>query len=82
MAARRRSGQTGAAPAVDHRAVAELRKELNSLVKAWARRSGTPHGVVHTRLREHSGGGEVATASAEHLRARITQVRRWFVGQN
>lgn len=81
--AKRRSAPTHApAPTLDdHRAVAELRKELNSLVKAWARRSGTPHGVVHTRLREHSGGAEVATASADHLRARISQVRRWFVGQ-
>jgi len=69
------------ADVVDHRQVAELRKELNALVKAWARRSGTPHGVVHTQLREHSGGGEVARASAEHLQARIAKVRRWFVGQ-
>src|SRR5699024_7067312 len=41
---------------VDHRRLTELRKELNALVSAWARRSGTPHGVVHNRLREHSGG--------------------------
>ncbi|HLR27110.1 MAG TPA: DEAD/DEAH box helicase [Ruania sp.] len=68
-------------PVDDHRAVAELRKELNSLVKAWARRSGTPHGVVHNRLRERSGGPEVPTASADQLRTRIAQVRRWFVGQ-
>ncbi|CAM3728635.1 DEAD/DEAH box helicase [Occultella aeris] len=82
VAARKRRTPAAEAPPVDdHRAVAELRKELNSLVKAWARRSGTPHGVVHTRLREHSGGGEVATASADHLRSRISQVRRWFVGQ-
>ncbi|MBZ2196264.1 DEAD/DEAH box helicase [Occultella gossypii] len=80
-ARKRRTPAAEAAPVDDHRAVAELRKELNSLVKAWARRSGTPHGVVHTRLREHSGGGEVATASADHLRSRISQVRRWFVGQ-
>ncbi|WP_423817712.1 DEAD/DEAH box helicase [Ruania albidiflava] len=81
VAARRRNGQPDAAPVDDHRVVAELRKELNALVKAWARRSGTPHGVVHTRLREQSGGGEVATASAEHLRSRISTVRRWFVGK-
>ncbi|UFU08421.1 DEAD/DEAH box helicase [Ruania halotolerans] len=82
VAARGRRGQAEPAPVDDHRVVAELRKELNQLVKAWARRSGTPHGVVHTRLREHSGGGEVATASAEHLRTRIAKVRRWFVGQS
>lgn len=66
---------------VDHRRLTELRKELNALVGAWARRSGTPHGVVHTRLREHTGGGEVARASAEHLQERIAKVRAWFVGQ-
>ncbi|QGH71084.1 DEAD/DEAH box helicase [Pseudactinotalea sp. HY158] len=76
------AGQTqSASPAVDHRKLAELRKELNSLVSAWARRSGSPHGVVHTRLREHSGGAEVATASQEHLEKRIAQVRRWFLGK-
>ncbi|WP_159622773.1 DEAD/DEAH box helicase [Ruania rhizosphaerae] len=82
VAARRQKGAAEPAPVDDHRVVAELRKELNQLVKAWARRSGTPHGVVHTRLREHSGGGDVATASAEHLRTRIAKVRRWFVGQS
>ncbi len=67
---------------VDHRRLAELRKELNQLVSAWSRRSSTPHGVLHTRLRQHSGGGEVATATAEQIEARIAKVRRWFIGQN
>lgn len=67
---------------VDHREIARLRKELNQLVSAWARRSGTPHAVVHTRLRQHSGGGEVPVADATQLRSRIAQVRRWFVGQS
>ncbi|MGC0251394.1 DEAD/DEAH box helicase [Pseudactinotalea sp. Z1748] len=66
---------------VDHRRLTELRKELNALVSAWARRSGTPHAVVHTRLREHTGGGEVARAGAEHLQARIAKVRAWFIGR-
>ena len=78
-----RAGANGAqdADVVDHRKLRELRKELNSLVSAWARRSGTPHGVVHNQLREYSGGGEVAQASAEHLEARIAKVRDWFVGK-
>ncbi len=63
---------------VDHRKITELRKELNALVNAWARRSGTPHGVVHNRLREHTGGGEVAQASADQLTGRIDKVRHWF----
>lgn len=73
--------QQEAPDVVDHRRLAELRKELNALVSAWARKSNTPHGVVHTRLRQASGGGEVAVATQEHLEARIAQVRRWFVGQ-
>ncbi|MFV0252022.1 MAG: DEAD/DEAH box helicase [Beutenbergiaceae bacterium] len=71
-----------ARPAVDHRKLAELRKELNALVSAWSRRSSTPHGVLHTRLRQHSGGGDVATATVEQIEARIATVRRWFLGQS
>lgn len=63
---------------VDHRKLKELRQELNSLVGAWARRSGTPHGVIHTELRRGSGGPDVATADQAQLEARIAQVRRWF----
>ncbi|MCL3860381.1 DEAD/DEAH box helicase [Actinotalea sp. K2] len=69
------------APAVDHRRLAELRKELNALVGAWARRSGQPHGSVHTELRRRCGGPEVALASAEELGARTALVRDWFVGR-
>nr|WP_245529047.1 DEAD/DEAH box helicase [Beutenbergia cavernae] len=71
----------GAEPASDHRRLAALRKELSSLVSAWSRRSGVPHGVVHTRLRERSGGPEVPLASADQLQARIDAVRGWFVGR-
>ncbi|GMA31983.1 hypothetical protein GCM10025875_19750 [Litorihabitans aurantiacus] len=66
---------------VDHRELTKLRKELNQLVSAWARRSSTPHGVVHSRLRQHSGGPEVPQANADQLRARIARVRDWFVGK-
>ncbi|MDO8107109.1 DEAD/DEAH box helicase [Isoptericola sp. b441] len=69
------------APQVDHRRLAELRKELNALVGAWARRSGQAHGSVHTELRRRCGGPEVALASAEQLEARTTMVRDWFVGR-
>ncbi|GAA2725281.1 DEAD/DEAH box helicase [Cellulomonas aerilata] len=74
----------GAAPqpaVVDHRRVAELRKELNSLVSAWARRSGQPHGSVHAELRRRSGGPEVALATVEQLEQRVAVVRAWFVGK-
>ncbi|MEE6272844.1 DEAD/DEAH box helicase [Georgenia sp. MJ206] len=65
----------------DHRRRAELRKELSTLVSAWSRRSGTPHGVVHTELRSRCGGPEVAQARTEEIEARIALLRRWFVGR-
>jgi superfamily II DNA or RNA helicase len=68
-------------PAVDHRRLTELRKELNTLVGAWARRSSQPHGSVHAELRRRSGGPEVALATAEQLEARAVVVRGWFVGK-
>ena len=77
----RKNGTDGAA-VVDHRRLTELRKELNQLVSAWARRSSTPHGVLHTRLRQHSGGGEVATATSEQIEKRIEKVRAWFIGKS
>ncbi|MCV2396154.1 DEAD/DEAH box helicase [Actinotalea sp. M2MS4P-6] len=69
------------APEVDHRRLAELRKELNALVGAWARRSGQPHGSVHAELRRRCGGPEVALASQDQLEARTALVRGWFVGR-
>ncbi|MDT0166924.1 DEAD/DEAH box helicase [Actinotalea sp. AC32] len=77
----RADGAADARPVVDHRRLADLRKELNSLVSAWARRSGQPHGTVHTELRRRCGGPEVATATEEQLEARTAMVRGWFVGR-
>jgi superfamily II DNA or RNA helicase len=80
-----RSGKARAAEAerseFDHRRAASLRKELQQLVNAWARRSGQPHGVVHTELRKRSGGPEVPQASLEQLEKRVATVRGWFVGK-
>ncbi|MCE0486559.1 DEAD/DEAH box helicase [Ornithinimicrobium sediminis] len=64
-----------------HRALAEQRKELNTLVSAYARKSGQPHAVVHAELRRTCGGPELATASTEEVLARIDAIRRWFVGR-
>lgn len=82
----RQADQLGArrdsrAPAVDHRRLTELRKELNALVSAWARRSGQPHGSVHAELRRRCGGPEVPMATQEQLEARAAMVRGWFVGR-
>jgi superfamily II DNA or RNA helicase len=64
-----------------HRQITALRKELHSLVGAWSRRTGQPHGVVHANLRTVCGGPEVPQASAEQLQGRIDALRRWFVGK-
>ncbi|MDO5699878.1 MAG: DEAD/DEAH box helicase [Bowdeniella nasicola] len=66
----------------EHRRRAKARKELSSLVSQWARRSGTPHALVHAELRTRCGGPEVARATADQIEARIAQVRRWFVGRS
>src|SRR5699024_4406902 len=50
---------------VDHRQMKDLRKKLSSSVSAWSARSGTPHGVIHNKLREVSGGPAVAQATKE-----------------
>ncbi|MEJ2579075.1 MAG: hypothetical protein P8Z68_08255 [Kineosporiaceae bacterium] len=75
----------GTAPGADematHRELSALRKELHSLVGAWARRTGSPHATVHAELRRACGGPEVPKASAEQLRNRIDTLRRWFVGR-
>jgi hypothetical protein len=71
-----------AVPAVSaHRALAAQRKELNSLVAAYARKTGSPHATVHMDLRRACGGPELATATSEQVTARVEQIRRWFVGR-
>ena len=69
------------APVSDPRRRREVRKELTSLVAAWAQKSGQPHAFVHAELRRICGGPEVARASVEQIESRIGQVRRWFVGR-
>lgn len=66
---------------LDHRKAAGLRKELSQLVSGWSRRSGQPHGSVHSELRRRCGGPEVPLATVDELEARVALLRRWFVGQ-
>ena len=75
------SGAGAAASPALHRRLAELRKELNGLVGAWHRRTGSPHGVVHAELRRVCGGPPTAQATAEQLQQRIDRVRAWAVGR-
>jgi superfamily II DNA or RNA helicase len=85
QAAQQAKGSAKAAgPATEvsgHRQITSLRKELHSLVGAWSRRTGQPHGVVHANVRQTCGGPEVPQASAEQLQNRIDTLRRWFVGK-
>ena len=64
-----------------HRAMAASRKELNSLVSAYARKSGARHAVVHADLRQSCGGPALDQANAAQVAQRIETIRRWFVGR-
>ena len=70
------------APAIpDHRMLMDLRNELAKNVAAWSARTGTPHGVVHTKLRTVCGGPPVAQANEEQLQSRLKKLQDWFVGR-
>lgn len=71
----------GAATVSAHRALAAQRKELNSLVAAYSRKTGQAHATIHVDLRRAGGGPELATASAAQVAERIERIRRWFVGR-
>ncbi|MEO6144151.1 MAG: DEAD/DEAH box helicase [Dermatophilaceae bacterium] len=82
QSAQKGSGRTKADPELStHRAMAAARKELNSLVSAYARKRGAPHAVVHADLRKSCGGPALDQASAEQVAQRIEKIRRWFVGR-
>ncbi|GAB3578734.1 DEAD/DEAH box helicase [Calidifontibacter terrae] len=68
-------------PVAAHRALAAKRKELNSLVAAYAKKTGKAHAIVHNDLRQSCGGPTLDTASTEQVDARIALIRKWFVGR-
>jgi superfamily II DNA or RNA helicase len=68
-------------PAVSREQLAALRKELNGLVGAWSHRTGQPHGVIHTELRNACGGPALPQASAEQIKARIDRIRQWALSR-
>ena len=77
-AAMTRSKNAGIA---DHRARAQMRKELSKLVAKWARSSGEAHSTIHAKLRRICGGPPVAQATTEQIQARISKLQDWFVGR-
>lgn len=82
QSAQKGPGRTKAHPELStHRAMAAARKELNSLVSAYARKTGAPHAVVHADLRKSCGGPALDQASGEQVAQRIETIRRWFVGR-
>ncbi|MBO3142515.1 DEAD/DEAH box helicase [Dermatophilus congolensis] len=68
-------------PLAAHRALTAHRKELNSLVAAYARKTGKAHAQIHLDLRSTCGGPAVDEATAEQVQARINKIRNWFVGR-
>jgi hypothetical protein len=76
-----RRPRTAEQPVSAHRALAAQRQELNKLVAAYARKKGTPHGVVHNELRRACGGPALDEATSEQVVARVERIRAWFVGR-
>ncbi|WP_123668856.1 DEAD/DEAH box helicase [Actinocorallia herbida] len=79
VAAQRKRGSDAAAPkeTTASEDLRTLRTELNGLVGAWSHRTGKPHGVVHTELRQACGGPAVAQASEADIKRRIDKIREW-----
>jgi superfamily II DNA or RNA helicase len=57
--------------------IANLRRELNTLVAMHHHRTGKPHGAIHGELRRMCGGPPTAMATAEQLTDRIAILRHW-----
>ncbi len=76
-----RAPRRAAEPVPAHRALAAQRKELNSLVSAYARKTGAAHANVHLDLRRACGGPPLEDATSEQVTARIDKIRDWFVGR-
>ncbi|CAG7629467.1 hypothetical protein E143388_07169 [Rhodococcus opacus] len=57
--------------------LAQLRRELNSLVAMHHHRTGKPHGTIHGELRRVCGGPPTAIATVDQLTERISTLRQW-----
>ena len=81
QSSKRPAGSQTEAPVAAHRALRAQRKELNALVAAYARKTGTSHASIHLDLRRACGGPEVPSATSDQVQGRIEIIRRWFVGR-
>ena len=75
-------GHPSAGEPATHEQLSLLRRELNGLVGVWHHRTGKPHGVIHTQLRQATGGPPAALATADELRARIDTIRAWAAARH
>ena len=66
-----------ARPIATHKEVADLRRELHTLVGAWHHRTAKSHGAIHAELRRVCGGPAVAQASVDDLKRRVATLRTW-----
>ncbi len=62
-------------PRTTHGQLAELRRELNTLVSIAHHRTGKTHGQIHNELRQLCGGPPLAAATGDQIKARIDAVR-------
>lgn len=60
------------------RSLEKERKLLNSLVAQYARAKGEPYAHIHAELRRQCGGPELARATEEQVKARISTLRGWL----
>lgn len=60
------------------RAMADKRKELNTLVSQYARLKGIPHSHVHASLRRECGGTALATATTDQVDKRVRTIKGWL----
>ena len=74
------AGDRRAVPRTTARQLADLRAELNSCARAYARQFGVTPAVAHSEARRASGGPPAA-ADATQLEARIDYLRRRAVGR-
>ena len=60
-----------------HEAMADLRRELQDCVRAYARQQNSTPAEINAEVRRVCGGPPAPLASADELQARIDTLRQW-----